>query len=266
MIPIILLIGLNCYANPNKTDWKKLNIKGKVKSISEISYLAIDKFGKIKKGNRAPNPLWEKTDYIFDTNGYLLELIQSDSSKSYYYSESYKYDIWENLIETSISGGSKYYYKYDNKGNKIELNTYLPNGQHESKHIYKYDEKDNMIEETLYYQESQPENTLYKYDEKNNLIAINHYRSNGNCYSEVSYKYEDNNKIKAIWDNSYYSIYQYDDKGNLIVENSLNSDDKPLYGKTTYEYEYDRNGNWIKSIVFKNGFAEYILERKIEYL
>lgn len=35
-----------------KKDWTKANIQGKVKSYTELSYEAVERFGKIEKGKR----------------------------------------------------------------------------------------------------------------------------------------------------------------------------------------------------------------------
>ena len=58
--------------------------------------------------------------------------------------------------------------------------------------------------------------------------------------------------------------YKYDEKGNKIEENMYNSDGS-LRSKYTYKYEFDKQGNWIKKIEFKDGIPEYILERQYEY-
>jgi hypothetical protein len=41
--------------------------------------------------------------------------------------------------------------------------------------------------------------------------------------------------------------------------------DGSLRSKNTYKYEFDKQGNWIKKIEFKDGIPEYILERQYEY-
>jgi hypothetical protein len=109
-----------------------------------------------------------------------------------------------------------------------------------------------------------------KYDYKGNKIEENSYNSDGSLDSKWTYKYDD--KGNQIELNSYNSdgslsikwTYKYDDKGNKIEENSYNSDGS-LISKWTFIYEFDKQGNWIKRIDFKNEIPEFILEREYEY-
>ena len=142
-------------------------------------------------------------------------------------------------------------YKYDEKGNRIEKNSYNSDGSYstvnnfDGKSTYKYDEKGNITERVLR-SDSAQEKRKYtsKYDEKGNKIENNRYNSDGS----LSFKYTS----------------KYDEKGNKIENNEYNSDGS-LDKKKTYEYEYDKQGNWIKRIEFTNGIPEYILERQYEY-
>jgi hypothetical protein len=84
----------------------------------------------------------------------------------------------------------------------------------------------------------------YKYDDKGNEIEKNFYNSSGSLGNK--------------------STYKYDDKGNLIEENSYYSDGS-LESKETYMYEFDKMGNWIKRVSFKEDKPDVITERVIEY-
>ncbi|MCD8408896.1 hypothetical protein [Tenacibaculum finnmarkense] len=116
LLIIVLLTAFSCNnQKKEKTDLTKENLKGKVKSYTEISYKAIERFGTIEKGER-------------------LKSIQI------------KYNNKGNKIETSYysldgSLSSKHIYKYDNKGNKIEMSSSNSFGK-KSKYIYKYDNFD----------------------------------------------------------------------------------------------------------------------------
>ena len=60
------------------------------------------------------------------------------------------------------------------------------------------------------------------------------------------------------------STQKYDEYGNQ-VEWCVNDSDGILIYQFTYKYEYDKNGNWIKSIEFINTIPYKIIEREIEY-
>ena len=148
-----------------KNDLTEENLKGKVKSIKETTYKAVDKFGQIEKGDVLNNYF-----NIYNEKGNKIE---------------------DNSYDSDGSLNSKTTYKYDKKGNKIEENIYDSNGKFVRKTTYKYDKKGNIIEEKSYY----PDGSLiykntYKYDEKGNMIEENWYESDGSLYEKHTYKYE----------------------------------------------------------------------------
>ena len=89
-------------------------------------------------------------------------------------------------------------------------------------------------------------------------------------YSEFSYKAVERfgniekgkRELNYYWDRDLQR--KYDEKGNKIESNRYNSDGS-LYIKWTYKYEFDKQGNWIKRIDFKDEIPEFILEREYEY-
>ncbi len=93
-------------------------------------------------------------------------------------------------------------------------------------------------------------------DENENKQTSHEYKwdSKGNIISTKSFSYKDQNE-------SYEEKAVFDEKGNLIEDLH-----KP-FGKgevrTTYEYEFDNVGNWIKRNI--KGEANTIAERIITY-
>ena len=160
-----------------KNDLTEENLKGKVKSITENTYEAVDKFGQIEKG-----------DVLVDSSA-----VYTDDGHFKIYNEKGN-KIEENYYNSNGSLIYKNTYKYDEKGNKIEENYYNSNGRLYSKTTYKYDEKGNKIEE-YHYDEDGKFNYkyTYKYDEKGNNIEKNNYDSNGRLYSKYTYEYDKNN-------------------------------------------------------------------------
>ena len=192
---------VSCKQSEKKNDLTEENLKGKVKSIKETLYEAVDKFGQIEKGN------WFNNYFtIYDKKGNIIE---------------------ENDYDSDGSLNSKTTYKYDEKGNKIEENDYDSDGRLDSKTTYKYDEKGNIIEENHYDSDGRLDSkTTYKYDEKGNTIEKNYYSySDGRLDSKITYKY--NEKGNTIEENDYY----YSD-GRL--------DSKTTY-KYKYEYDKNNN-------------------------
>ena len=57
---LLLLVGKASFGQVAPTDWQKMNLQGKVKTMTEVQYAASEKFGKIEKGKIAI-----KYEYIF---------------------------------------------------------------------------------------------------------------------------------------------------------------------------------------------------------
>ena len=223
-----VLCLVSCNQSEKKNDLTEENLKGKVKSITENTYEAVDKFGQIEKGDILVDSSAVYTDYgrfkIYNEKGNKIEENYYNSNGSLDFKDTYKYDEKGNKIEKNRynSDGSLYYkvtYKYDGKGNKIEVNHYDSNGSLILKYTYKYDENGNKIEECWYNEDgSLIVKFTPKYDENGNMMEVNNYDSNGS-----------------------------------------------LHKKFTYKYEYDKNNNWTQRIEYKNTIPNSITERIIEY-
>ena len=179
-----VLCLVSCNQSEKKNDLTEENLKGKVKSITENTYEAVDKFGQIEKG-----------DVLVDSSA-----VYTDDGHFKIYNEKGN-KIEENYYNSNGSLIYKNTYKYDEKGNKIEENYYNSNGRLYSKTTYKYDEKGNIIEKNNYDSNDLFNKTTYKYDEKGNTIEINNYNSDGRLDSKYTYKYKydkNNNWIQQV--------------------------------------------------------------------
>ena len=173
-----VLCLVSCNQSEKKNDLTEENLKGKVKSITENTYEAVDKFGQIEKG-----------DVLVDSSA-----VYTDDGHFKIYNEKGN-KIEENYYNSNGRLYSKTTYKYDEKGNMIEDNFYdSDDGSLIYKNTYKYDEKGNKIEE-YHYDEDGKFNYkyTYKYDEKGNNIEKNNYDSNGRLDSKHTYEYDKNN-------------------------------------------------------------------------
>ena len=169
---------VSCKQSEKKNDLTEENLKGKVKSITENTYEAVDKFGQIEKGD-----VLVHSSAVYTDAGH-FEICNEKGNK-----------IEENYYNSNGRLYSKTTYKYDEKGNMIEDNFYdSDDGSLIYKNTYKYDEKGNKIEEYHYDEDGKfnYKNT-YKYDEKGNNIEKNNYDSNGRLDSKYTYEYDKNN-------------------------------------------------------------------------
>ncbi|MDR1170787.1 MAG: hypothetical protein LBK97_08150 [Prevotellaceae bacterium] len=255
-----------------KTDLDKAGLKGRVKSVKEFRYKAVEKPGEMtgeeilfafdkydKKGNVTErnscntDGRGSKYTYEYDGKENMIEILHDDNDGRILSKCTYEYDekgylMKENIHESS-DGIYVNTYKYDEKGKKIAVNRYNPDGRLYWTFAWKYDEKGNTIEESG----SCPDGEYtykYKYDENGNRTESSVYTSDGSSNEK--------------------STYEYDEKGNIIEK--INYNDAYIDGKLgwKYTYKYDRQGNWIeKTTKYKDESSKSgepnIIRRKIEY-
>jgi hypothetical protein len=227
-ILIILMFSLcYCALKKDKNSLTKDNIKGRVSTLTESHYSAIERFGETQKGG-----LEYKYIYKYDTNGNQIEV-----------------NGYSNIPGIIDGRERKTIYKYDTNGNKIEESWYDPDGSLSLITIFKYDSRGNQIEANCYNSDGSLliSRSTYKYDSRGNKIEDNFCFPYPVCDSGDKY------------------TFKYDSRGNQIEENRYNSDGSLEY-KHTFKYdEYDKTGNWVRKIKFRNDKPLVITERKIEY-
>ena len=182
-----------------------------------------------------------KNTYKYDENGNLIE----DSSSYWGFNSvsKYLYDEAGNLLQmdymnTEDSLILRYIYKYDIDGRMAENSSYNSNGE-------LHEKMGNIVETTS----TNPnpllnDITYYKHDLKGNML-------------EVNSKYPDGSQ-------NYLNTYEYDEKGNVIKSHK---EGIVFHNVTelTFQYEFDKVGNWISMISFKGEVAETLTERTINY-
>jgi hypothetical protein len=247
-----------------ETDLIKLNLRGKVKTLKETTFKAIDISGIYQKGD-----IISKNIISFNDKGYKIE---------------------EKHYNSANSPAERYTYKYDPIGNNTEMNVYKPDGNLNYKNIYKYDNKGNNIEMDAY----NPDGSLdYKsistYNARGNKIEEDEFNADGSLLHRSTATYDNkNNIIKETFDNpadsiNYKWISKYDNKGNKIEEYFYRTDSNMDYKwtpgndvnehnhsgnmnqKVTYKFKYDFSGNWIMKTELKNNIPQTITERETEY-
>ncbi|HUM50798.1 MAG TPA: hypothetical protein PK431_03245 [Chitinophagales bacterium] len=221
-----------------------------------------------------------KTISKYDNSGNKTEEYDYDSDGNLYSKTITKYDkngkeIESNIYDSDDNIESKSINKYDEKGNKIE-NYYYNNGSLVSKEICKYDNRGNIIESDKYLSSNELFGLdkrhikyMYKYDTKNRKIEYNSisYKSDGSIDEQniEKYKYDDKENIIEEYELTNYNIkeseaHKYTQSFLDIVKENNNK-----IFITKYKYTFDKYGNWITKIQFKNDFPKIITERQIEY-
>lgn len=258
LIIITFLLFFSCNnSNKVKNDIERRNLNGKVKSITENSYQAVEKFGEIVKGEKIVDFVNKENRITsFNEKGYLTE----DTSLFHI---KYKYNKQNKIIEENYGEGMKMFYKYNDKGFILEENQYQ-NKDLVQKTKCICDKKGNVIERN-YYEGNGKFRSKEKITFKDNEYVSKSYNADGTLeYSSKSDK--NGNEIESIHYDSYGNIenkwiYKYDENNQKIefIDSTINI-------VTTYKYlKLDSNRNWTQQIEFENDYPIKIIERKIEY-
>ena len=200
---------------------------------------------------------------------------------------SSSYDDAGNLIEVLHTYGERdlrskrsYFYGEGSKLTRQVVRWYSDNGILDHTFAYTYDPRGNVLEET-YRHLNIPFKTKwsYAYSQKNERTREEFYNSEGTVFAGYrvtkEYDSQDRHLETARYDLAGQQLsrsrYTYNAYGDLLASITYNPDNS-LMLMTSYEYEYDRNNNWIVKRTFNtnNLKEEYNIlsskeERTISY-
>ncbi|MES2430185.1 MAG: hypothetical protein V4556_04555 [Bacteroidota bacterium] len=253
-----------------KNDLQLDELKGKVRSVKTVYHNAAEKFGEITATDLKERGI-EFTYY--NEKGFRTALNSYDAEGNAEEKIFYKYDEKNNLIEkitSNAEGGleNKVVYKYDENGNLSEQNIYGPDGKLDKKIIAKNDKKGNALEEAFYKENgSVDKKIIYKNDNNGNPLDHIAYKPSGAVDYAYRSKYNGKGQVTETIDSTQESVYKvqhkYDEAGLVTETNTFSNGEKDVFYK--FKYEFDKNKNWKKAIVFENEIPSGITERIIEY-
>lgn len=266
-----------------KNDWQDLNLIGRVKSLKDISFMAVESFDKVEKNFRSRGGFYmdkygsKDLHYMFGSKGFILELCYLDSEDSIFEKRVYdrgdkgeirkfiRYDSENNIITQTDC-------KVDELGLVRSESVYDAQGGFERRFDYKYDSDGNLIEQKQFDSEENLDVTIkYEIDSNHQVISWSKHDSEGTLTQEYFYKYDKNgNQIEERKTNQYgldnLVIVMFDDSGNRI-ERCMYDSDRTLYSK--WEYKYDHIGNQIEVVehnIERNTMALYEYKYKYDEL
>jgi len=264
---LISLSGTNLIAQTTSD-----SLKPKMKMIKEVIYKPEN--GEIKHRENLFNS--NISSYmIFDKNEKVIESGQYDQDGFLYektiYERNEEGEIQKGIKKNSSNEVVSYWtYLYDSKRNIIEVNTYDSKNQLTDIQTNKYDEFGNNIEMLLMTPGSQ--NTwkyIYKYNSENKKIEQLRYKPDGSLKDRRTYSYDEdgneNIEYKFNPDGSFMKfVSEYDKMRNITIQYWFNEQEEQT-DETTFEYVYDKNGNWITNKRSSNGELGMVWERNIDY-
>lgn len=242
----------------HKNTWSTMQLKGNVKNIEVIEYNVneeiAENFGEIQ-----PSKKNSSSSIFFDSVGNTMEYNRYYGSGVLIVKNIYKYDSIGIAIEMNSFDERKMNinntkFIRDTANNIIEKNIFNPNGSLEEKRTFKFDEKGNIIEE--------------KHFDENDKLVFHLASLFDNRDRQIENKFFDSKGSLTATETCYY------DKNDNIIEAKYSEPKKLETSKLGFVYEFDKNGNWIKRILYnkeviinnqKSDFPRSITTRKIEY-
>nr|WP_314474486.1 hypothetical protein [uncultured Capnocytophaga sp.] len=266
---ILLLIPYLCtYAQTAPTDWTKMGLKGKVKSVETGFYFAVEKDGVISKGDPFSMGFYtpERIEKFYlmqkmGANAFFLTFLVDIVPSVVTYNQKGRL-VEKRLFDTTLH--RKIVYTYDAKNHLIDKSTFVRDLL-AVKDTYKYKANGQKEEDLLNQLGGEGGVTCkYIYDADGRLIECNYIDVDGLPSAKETYTYK--NKLlvgKDTYRNGVLSVrafYEYDGENLLIgslfkEEGSIIWDSKFTYdehNKLKEEY-IEINGN--KNNGFRNKFS-----------
>jgi hypothetical protein len=240
-------------------------LKGKVLSYKDSYYVAVEKYGAIKKGDKLDDEIYHDQQVLLDPTGNITDVIDYNADGTIDCQYTGRYDFSDNNYE------SVYVRFYPEK--TIDRKPFILGSVNYSlgkmaEMNYKTDTAGRPVEEII---TDVSGNILYKIEIKRDSTG-NVYEEDFSDGSDFHYKY-DNHGNRTEWmshsggDTTRAEI-SYDEMGNIVEinkDNYFKSKFRFHYDDFRYRYKYDEQGNWIERIDFHNGKALRIVHRTIEY-
>ena len=268
-------------------DLQQFNLKGKVKSISEINYSTTGKYHTRILFNEK-GFITEQTSY--NPDGTLIRKWINDYDKDiyktsrhcyvlndslsyilrYYYNRQGKL-IWTKLFNARESLISIYSTEYDDSLNIIKETLLGEDANFKHLVVHSYNSQ-NKIEEDIFIDSVRNKTwkQMYRYNNQSQVEEITIKSPNDSLIKKTKYTYLINNKIdKAFHYTAHLALesitaYSYDSLDNIVSMTELSPDKVPLK-EQTYQYNYDQQGNWTFLSESINHQPGNIITRSIEY-
>ncbi|MCQ2200008.1 MAG: hypothetical protein MJZ19_09860 [Paludibacteraceae bacterium] len=271
-IKLISLSALLMFASCTKkepTTAEDMCLQGKVKTLVEYQYRAVEKFGEVVQGDpHRPDQSWDLR-YEFDNKGFCKKVHLMTPEGDDVGSIEYFYDAaGRKVIEKNFDSEGNFIdeltFKYDDEGRLVKTQKFLTDNNPAGNIIYEY--KDNT-KSTKHYNfrgellQSETQ-TLSKHNfpletkifgKEGDLISWRKEKYSVDGLREKLIGYEDDGTV------AFEVNFTYDKYGNILSQTG--DDIVPI----TTEYTYDDHGNWIKSVTREDGVPCDMFIRTITY-
>jgi len=279
MKKFLLVLGLlgtlvsSCNSNNDVLKSKDLDdhqLKGNVESVKVATYEAINSFGNIVKG-KIKSRLYRSVEVTeFNESGFITSTSsytkngELDGKRIY----SYKNNQIDNIISYGSAGNLvlKTIYEWDNDL-LLKATIYDSKGREASKTIHEYDGNKRKSTSTYINGKLRHKNIATKYEGELPTESVS-YNGEGKETNRTTLEYKNG---KLAFHSTYKGTYAVDEDGlttkSVDCYSVLNDYNEDVKGIFFYEYEFDKNDNWIKCTIYKGEIKQpyQIVERVITY-
>ena len=253
----------SCYSNNEISDKQRYDYEyyedGRVKKKTYTFYNTED-------------IMLDKAVFEYDKHGNKTHEIDYDEFNNIEYEYKYEYKYNEDNVKiektTYYNGIKSNYYKFDDTGYVISYTKYdeYGNADIESsyKYAYEYDDEERMIRGIGRYENSNfYDDFECEYYSNGNLKLTVAYYEDGEVSSRQEYYSNGNQKLIINYNDEGQVIYKqkFNKKGDLTAYYNIdNSNDEFYFNGCRMKYEYDSNGNAIKSKEFSYNYSDGEME------
>jgi TonB family protein len=209
----------------NKTDREHDGLIGQVSTVRFEKSISVNRSGQSVEG---PRVLWQTVAY--DSNGRVTERIFYVEDGNIWSKTASNYDSEGNrsdIVYRASVGGAAQASNVQNRSMKEFLR---------SKRTFKYDADGNRTEEADYTEGGALfQKTVYAFEGKGYVKEIVQYGSDGRIISRC--------------------VNEYGERGRIVKQSCYDSRGA-LSRKSSYSYEFDSTGNWVKRVDTTQSFYE----------
>ncbi len=262
---LLVLFSLVLFAQQDPIHLKDENLKGAIQSYEKKTYIVTPSTGE----------LVQKYDEkkSFDTSGNLIGIATFGNDTKLDSKTVYKYEaghLVSKIVYNSAGKEDKItQYEYDAENRLTSQKKYNSAGQLQYQTRYFYNSKGQMLSEhKLIPSINYTLKEAYQYDANNYVIEIAKKARIGT--TKVTFSYNDMGKVAKKSDynamGELYSViqYEYNQYGDKTGLKKYDADGKLTYFET-YQYLYDKQGNWTERTNFEKGKKVSVEKRKVTY-
>jgi hypothetical protein len=265
LVPLYALVPINAQKNSS-------NIKTTASKIIEKTFVAIDRYDHVELGELEDNV----HVFIYNSNGELAEMRDIDKDGNFVVSYIIEYDksgekISEKKYDKNSNLAGYSIFTYAKSKQVKQEDVFSETGELSYSFIFEYDKNGNMVlRKRVGANKEEGISVLYEYNATRQLSGERTSNKTGNVISSKQFAYNAKGLLseeKRLDKDGAVRIvitYVYDENGNKIQMTTSQKNGNSVLANI--RYEFDKKGNWIKQIIFRNEVIPIrVITREITY-